>query len=62
MSRTNDEDEVSEALLYGRPEPDFEAGYAFAPDGTAAMTSTVQPIWKRVQAFILSTDCLYSAY
>jgi hypothetical protein len=50
--------EVSEALLYNRPEPSFEAVHAFAPDGTAATASAVKPIWQRVSLHS-SANCLY---
>jgi hypothetical protein len=42
------DEEVSEALLYDRPKPNFEAVHAFAPDGIAAAASAVEPIWQRV--------------
>jgi hypothetical protein len=48
------DEEVSEALLYDRPEP----VHAFAPDGTAATASAVEPIWQRVSLHS-SANCLY---
>jgi hypothetical protein len=42
------DEEVSKALLYNTPDPDFEAVHAAEPNGTATSSSVVELILQRV--------------